>query len=177
MSLDTFSREELKNKSMLEISSLILKDAKKALSFQEIFDKVAEIRELTDAEKKEKIAQFYTELNVDGRFMTIGSNVWGLKEWYTVEQQEELITTEPEPKVKRKSKRDDDEDLELEEDDEDIEELEDDIDALIDEDDEDKDELDDDFEDLDDEILDEEDDELLDEELDFEDEEDEEENL
>lgn len=123
MSLDKFSHEELKNKPMLELAGLILEDAKKALSFQEIYDQIAEIKEFTKKKKEEKISQFYTELNVDGRFMTIGSNMWGLKIWYPVEQADEEITSTP--KKKRKSKKktaeeaediDENEDLELEED-------------------------------------------------------------
>jgi len=103
VSLNNFSHEELKKKSMLELASLILKDAKKALSFQEIYDQIAESKSFTKKGKEENIAQFFTELNVDGRFMTLGSNVWGLKQWYPVEQADEVI---PKPaKTKRKSKK------------------------------------------------------------------------
>lgn len=117
MSLKDYSKEELKIKPMVEIAGFILQDAKKALTFQEIYDQIAEIKGLTKKAKEEKIAQFYTELNVDGRFMTLGSNVWGLKVWYPVDQADEEITAPPKKKTKAKKKDEEDEDdFELEED-------------------------------------------------------------
>ncbi|WP_405097568.1 DNA-directed RNA polymerase subunit delta [Oceanobacillus sp. FSL H7-0719] len=151
MSLDKFSHEELKKKSMLELASLILRDEKKALSFQEIYDQIAEIKGFTKKLKEENIAQFFTELNVDGRFMTLGSNVWGLKQWYPVDQADEEIT--PAPKAKRKSKKKKDY-----EDDEDEESLEfDDEEELLElgeeaDDEEELDELDEDEEDFGEEL-------------------------
>nr|WP_285853813.1 DNA-directed RNA polymerase subunit delta [Oceanobacillus luteolus] len=102
---------------MLELASIILKDAKKALNFNEIYDQIAEIKEYTQEEKDERVAQFYTELNVDGSFMTIGSNIWGLKEWYPVEQADEQVTSVPKKRKKKKGDDDlDDDDLEFDED-------------------------------------------------------------
>ena len=115
--LGKYSQEELKKKSMLELASIILKDAKKALNFNEIYDQIAEIKEYTQEEKDERVAQFYTELNVDGSFMTIGSNMWGLKEWYRVEQADEQVTSVPKKRKKKKGDDDlDDDDLEFDED-------------------------------------------------------------
>lgn len=117
MSLKDYSKEELKIKPMVEIAGFILQDAKKALTFQEIYDQIAEIKGLTKKAKEEKIAQFYTELNVDGRFMTLGSNVWGMKVWYPVDQADEEITAPPKKKTKaKKTAKEDEDDFELEED-------------------------------------------------------------
>lgn len=139
MSLNNFSHEELKKKSMLELASLILKDEKKALGFQEIYNQIAELKGFTKKEKEDNIAQFFTELNVDGRFMTLGSNVWGLKQWYPVEQADEEITSTAKPKRKSKKKTD------YEEEDEDILEYEEEEELLeLGEDEEDLDELDED---------------------------------
>jgi DNA-directed RNA polymerase subunit delta len=115
--LDDFSREELKQKSMLELASIVLQDAKKALNFQEIFNQIAELKGFSKEEKELKIAQFYTELNVDGRFLTLGSNLWGLKAWYPVDQAEEEIAPAPKKrKSKKKDELEEEEDLEYEED-------------------------------------------------------------
>lgn len=32
------------------------------------------------------IAQLYTEINIDGRFICVGKSLWGLKRWYPTEQ-------------------------------------------------------------------------------------------
>ncbi len=166
--LGKYSQEELKKKSMLELASIILKDAKKALNFNEIYDQIAEIKEYTQEEKDERVAQFYTELNVDGRFMTIGSNIWGLKEWYPVEQADEQVTSVPK---KRKKKKGDD-DLDDDEDDLDFDE---DLDLVeLGEEEEELEELDDYDEDVFDEDLEDDEEEVLEVDLDVEDEDDEE---
>nr|WP_245301552.1 DNA-directed RNA polymerase subunit delta [Virgibacillus natechei] len=87
---------------MIELATSELLDVKKALSYNEIFDRVAELKEFSAEEKKENIAQFYTDLNVDGRFITIGQNMWGLKRWYPVEQMDEEVTAAPKKKKKAK---------------------------------------------------------------------------
>lgn len=161
--LDQYSREELKGKSMLGLASLILKDTKKALDFQELFNQISELKGLTKQEKENKIAQFYTELNVDGRFLTLGSNIWGLKEWYPVDQADEQITSAPKKRKKKKADEfDEEEELEYEEDLVELGEEEEDGDEEV----EDIDEFDDDF----DEEL-EEDEEELDVEIDLDEEE------
>lgn len=165
--LDQYSREELKGKSMLGLASLILKDTKKALDFQELYNQITELKGLTKQAKENQIAQFYTELNVDGRFITLGSNIWGLKEWYPIDQADEQIT--PTPKKRKKKKADEFDEVEELEYEGDLVEL---GEEEVDEDEEIEgiDEFDEDFdEDLDEE----EDEEELDVEIDLDDEEEE----
>ncbi|WP_010099479.1 DNA-directed RNA polymerase subunit delta [Ornithinibacillus scapharcae] len=186
MSLDNLSREEINKMSMLELAQEILLDEKKALDFRDIFNKIAELKEYTEAQKEDFLVQFYTDLNVDGRFITLGSNMWGLKRWYPFEQIDEDIHNEPKKKKKAKKKIDDDDDLDLDldddldldldvdddldDEDEDFDEIDDDFDE-IDEDDDDFDDFDDEDEDIDDELedLNEIEDEELDDELEDED--------
>lgn len=181
VSLKDYSPEQIENMSMLELASIILKEEKKALHFKDVFDKVAEVKGFSEAEKEEKIAQFYTDLNVDGRFTTLGSNMWGLKRWYPIEQADEEVHT-PKKKKKKATKKkrkeeeiDEEEDFEEEDDlleDEDIDEVFDDEAEDLDEDDE---ELDPDLDEFDDFDEDEEeiDEEFDDEELDDDEEEEE----
>ncbi|WP_077215091.1 DNA-directed RNA polymerase subunit delta [Bacillus dakarensis] len=174
MSLNQYTQEQLKEMSWIEIAFEVLNSNKQPAAFKEIVDEIAKALDLSDEEVKKRIAQFYTDLNIDGRFMALGENRWGLRVWYPVDQTEEDTVTQAKPKKKKAKKKvvDEDDDLDLEDYDEldeedvdfdDIDETEDDFDD-IDEDDDDDDD-DDDIEDADDF---EDEDDLLDEDEEFE---------
>lgn len=152
MSLEKYSHEDQKMISMIDLAGQILHEEKKALPFNEIFDRVAELKGFDENEKENKIAQFYTDVNVDGRFLNVGTNMWGLKRWYPVEQVDDELTggTKKKSKKAKKAKKaaapkEPEEDNELDVVDDDIEEVIDDEFA-----EEVDDEFDEDFEELDD---------------------------
>ncbi|MCA0170520.1 DNA-directed RNA polymerase subunit delta [Bacillus sp. RAR_GA_16] len=154
-SLKHLSAEDIQETSMIDIMYYILQDEKKPVSFYTLMDQIGKMKGLSSQELQEMLAEVYTNLNTDGRFVTLGDNQWGLKGWYPVEQSQEELATTIKPKKRKKS--DDDDDLGFDEDDEDdLEDLE--VDDL---DDFDDDDFDDDTEDLDDEDLDDDDDDDL----------------
>ncbi|MEH7222204.1 DNA-directed RNA polymerase subunit delta [Bacillus sp. JJ1566] len=184
MSLNQYSPEQIKEMSMLEVAYEIFLGRKDAITFNELVDEIAKILELSEEELRSKISQFYTDINIDGRFITLGDNRWGLRTWYPYEQIDEEVTHTEKPKKKKKSKKkkDEDDDLigfdDLDEDDldfdEDFDEEDEDVDDIEDEEeDEDFDDIEDDedFEDDDEELLDDEEYELEDEEEELEEEE------
>lgn len=175
MSLKQYSKEDLQEMSFIEIAYELLEGNKQPISFKEIMDEIKSILGLSEDEVKSRIAQFYTDLNIDGRFLALGENRWGLRVWYPVDQIEDEVVAPVKPK-KKKAKKVVEEEEELVSDFEDLEEDEldfDDIDEFEeDEDDSDDDLLADDDDELDDEDFDDSDDELLkDEEYELEDEE------
>jgi len=177
LSLKQFSKEELQETSLIEIAYELLKEKKQAIPFKEIMDEITELLELSEEEVRARIAQFYTDLNIDGRFMSQGENRWGLRVWYPVDQTEEETVTQVKPKKKKKV-ADDDLDIEeydeLDEDDIDYDDV-DDFDDVedLEEDDDDDDLLEDDL-DADDDDFEDDDEVIEDEDYDLEDEEDEE---
>ncbi|UOR11233.1 DNA-directed RNA polymerase subunit delta [Halobacillus amylolyticus] len=163
MSVKELSKEQVEEISMIELATMILEDKREAIDFNEVFERIASLKGFNEKQKEEYIAQFYTDLNVDGQFMTIGTNRWGLRSWYPVEQMEEEIANLPQKRKKKKKKKkpsklledelgesgyddsgDDDDDLE-----EDIELTDEDLD--LGDDDEDDDEGDYEDDDLDEE--------------------------
>jgi DNA-directed RNA polymerase subunit delta len=175
LSLNQVTQEELQEMSLIEMAFEILKEKKQPISFKELMDEITELRGLTEDEVRARIAQFYTDLNIDGRFMTLGENRWGLRVWYPVDQSEEEHVTAVKPKKKKAKKVvDEDEDLDIEEYEELEEELDyDDVDDF-DDDDDDEDLLDDDIE----EDLEDDDEDLLEDDEEFDlDEDDEDEDL
>jgi len=134
VSLQTYSKEELKHMPMIDIAQHILLDEKEALHFKKMFEQIAEIKGFTKDQQTELIAQFYTDLNIDGRFITTGDNLWGLKRWYPADQIDERISN---PSKKKVDEEDDDLDIVDDEMDDLIEDFDEDDDKEYDEDEED----------------------------------------
>ncbi|PKJ54298.1 DNA-directed RNA polymerase subunit delta [Bacillus sp. SN10] len=169
MDFKQYSPEELKECSMIEVVHSVLGDKKQATTFNELVQEIAQVLGLSQEQVNAKIAQFYTDLNIDGRFINLGENRWGLRSWYPYEQIDEEILPQPKPKKKRKVEEDDFDDyIEEEEDFDDIDEEDDveDLDKVLEEEDGDDDDLDD---------LDEDDDDFAEEELEYDETEEEEE--
>ncbi|WP_075983212.1 DNA-directed RNA polymerase subunit delta [Bacillus massilinigeriensis] len=172
MSLEKYSTEQLQEMSFIEICYEMLEGNKQPVSFSEIMEEIKKILNLSDEEVRAKIAQFYTDLNIDGRFIALGENRWGLRVWYPVDQIEDEVVAPVKSKKKKAKKVVEDEEEQVEDfDDLDEEELdideteefddeEDSDDDLLtddlDEEDEDEDLLEEDEFDLDDEDLDDE---------------------
>ncbi|MGG4551497.1 DNA-directed RNA polymerase subunit delta [Paenibacillus humicus] len=151
---------------MVDLAFLILKAANTPYYYRDLMNEVAKIRNMSEEEINEAIAQLYTEINIDGRFACVGTNLWGLKRWYPIEKSEDPVANAKRPRIIN----DDDDDLEDEDftdEEDDFTDEDDDFDAIDEEDD--QDEL---FSDDDDDSVDEVDEEPLidDEELDEEDE-------
>jgi DNA-directed RNA polymerase subunit delta len=120
VSLKNYSHEELEKMSKIELANALLMDEKKTMDFQDIYKKVAEMKNLSEEEQQTDISQFYTDLNVDGRFLTVGSNKWGLKRWYPIDQIAEDVAAAPKKKKKKKKKAEVEEVAELEDEELDI---------------------------------------------------------
>jgi len=153
LSLQQYTLEELKEMSLIEVAHAILTEKKQAVNFHELVQEIATLQQVKVEEIQYKLPQFYTDLNVDGRFSTQGENRWGLKVWYPIDQIQDEMTNPVKPKKKKAKKVADDvldddfvdiedEDLDVFADELDVvdEVLEDDL--LVDDEDDD---LDDDF--------------------------------
>lgn len=179
MDFKQYSPEELKECSMIEVVHRVvhsvLGDKRQATTFNELVQEIAQVLGLSQEQVNAKIAQFYTDLNIDGRFINLGENRWGLRSWYPYEQIDEEILPQPKPKKKRKVEDDgfddyieEDEDFDdadvTEDEDDDVEDL----DKVLEDEDGDDDDLDD---------LDEDEDDFAEEELEYDETEEEEEEL
>jgi DNA-directed RNA polymerase subunit delta len=164
LSLAQYSKQELKEFSLMEMAFEYLENSKQPISFADLLQEIKKAAGISDEEIRTRLAQFYTDINVDGRFLSLGGNRWGLRVWYPVDTAEEEVVAVVKPK-KKKAKKVVDED-ELEDFDE-VDEIEDDFDDFDDEDD-----LLDDEEDLDidevDEFDDDDDDDVIEDELEIE---------
>ncbi len=108
------SAEQLREMPLIEIAYELLAERKEPVYYRDLMSKVAELIELTQAEINAVIAHLYTDINIDGRFLCIGENVWGLKKWYPVERSTERSSSR---RFVRKDVHDadDDDDIDVEE--------------------------------------------------------------
>lgn len=181
MNLKELSREELLEESWIDIAFAILTDRRDPLTLKELMDEIRELTGLTEKQMKDRLPQFYTDMNIDGRFLAINDNRWGLREWYPVDQIE--VETAPVVKVRKKKKKkkaydDDDEDEDEDDEAEEDELFGEGFDEIDDEEDEDDDDDEEEVVEIDVDLV-EDDDELEiipDEELDEDDEEEDEED-
>ncbi len=71
--------ENYRNESMVDVAYSYLKEVNKITKFAELFNAVSERIGLTEEQKEELISTFYTNLSLDGRFVTLGDNEWDLR--------------------------------------------------------------------------------------------------
>lgn len=64
---------------MAEASVIILEEAGKELTFQELFQKVVVKLELDETAATKRIAKMYSDLTLDKRFISLPENKWDLK--------------------------------------------------------------------------------------------------
>ena len=146
---------------MVEVAHAILEAKNEVLDFNQLLVEIQEYMELSDEALESRMTRFYTDLNIDGSFISLGDNRWGLRAWYPIDSIDEEIATSMEdeevkkPRKKRKKVNafgsddlidyndDDPEDEELIDDEDlDSDDLDDDIDVDLDDDVEDEDEID-----------------------------------
>ncbi|RNF40325.1 DNA-directed RNA polymerase subunit delta [Planococcus salinus] len=111
MNIRELSREELIEESFVDLTYALLAESKETKTYPELVEQVQELLDFTDEEMKPRLVQFYTDMNIDGRFLILGENRWGLREWYPVEQIEEESAPTVKARKKKKAKVADDEDF------------------------------------------------------------------
>lgn len=77
---------------MVDVAHAILEQTGEVTNYNDLLVQVAEYLELSDNELETEMIQFYTDLNIDGRFISLGSNRWGLRGWYPIDSIDEEIT-------------------------------------------------------------------------------------
>lgn len=109
--------ERLKEMPMVDLAFEVLKSANTPYYYRELMMEIAKVRGLSQDGINQVIAQVYTEINIDGRFACVGSNMWGLKRWYPVEKSEDPIGNAKRPRIIN-DEDDDEEDVFAEEEEE-----------------------------------------------------------
>ncbi|PID21680.1 DNA-directed RNA polymerase subunit delta [Sporosarcina sp. P3] len=121
MNIHDMTKEELLEESLINITHQVLTERRESLTLAELMEEFRKLTGISEKELKAKLLQFYTDLNIDGRFLAIQDNRWGLREWYPVDQLVEETAPVVKVRKKKKKKKDyDEEDIEEDDDEEEI---------------------------------------------------------
>ncbi len=86
MLLTKCNRRIYMTKSMLDIAYDYVVEQKNEVSFSDIWNHIVKTLDLSDSEAEAKVARFYTNLMLDGRFVDLGDNVWDLRSKHTFDK-------------------------------------------------------------------------------------------
>lgn len=77
----------MSEKSMLDFAYEIISEAKNLpISFHELWEAVCQKAGLSKEETRRQISRFYTNLSLDGRFVTLTDNFWDLRSNHTFDK-------------------------------------------------------------------------------------------
>lgn len=83
MSLKKMKKEDLELLSNKDIAKLILEDTNKTINTADLFKKIIKLLELPESTFEAKIADFYTALATDKRFILLDNGKWDLRSNHT----------------------------------------------------------------------------------------------
>ena len=78
----------MNEKSLLDYGFDVLSGSKEPVKFIELFNKAVSLSglELSEQDLKARMSKFYTQLSLDGRFITLTDNFWDLRSRHKFEQ-------------------------------------------------------------------------------------------
>ncbi len=111
-------KEELELLSNKDIAELILQNSKRTLNTADLFKKIMKLLELPESTFESKIADFYTSLATDKRFILLENGKWDLRSNHTSDKVIKVIADDEEEDEEEEEVEDDDTSMsdELEED-------------------------------------------------------------
>ncbi len=104
-------KEELELLSNKDIAALILGDSKRTLNTADLYKKIIKLLDLPESTFENKIADFYTALATDKRFILLDNGKWDLRSNHTSDKVVKIISDDEE-------EEDEEEEDEVKEDDE-----------------------------------------------------------
>ena len=94
MELKQFEDKHIDEIAMIDVAKAILEQKGEVMTFTDILEEVSKFLKISKKELERRMPQFYTDINVDGEFISLGENSWGLRTWYPVDSINEVLTHE-----------------------------------------------------------------------------------
>lgn len=116
MSINKMTKDELELLSNKDITNLILEESKKPLSTADLFKKIISLLELPESTFEHKIADYYTALATDKRFILLSDGKWDLRSRHTSDKVIKITDEEEDEDLEEAKDEDEDIDNDEEED-------------------------------------------------------------
>ncbi len=110
------------NMSMLQIAENLMQRKKTPQSFRKIAKEVSELMGLSEEELNKRVARFYADLTLSGKFVNVSGDKWDLKTRQKFEVFENQFNYDDSFKEEEVEEADEEEDLDEEDVDDDYEE-------------------------------------------------------
>lgn len=110
MDLKKMTKDELELLSNKDITNLILEDSKKSMNTAELFKKIIKLLELPESSFEKKIADYYTSLATDKRFVLLEDGTWDLRSRHTSDKVAKVADDEDEEDIEEKENEEEEED-------------------------------------------------------------------
>ena len=94
MDLKKMTKDELELLSNKDITKLILEDSKKSMNTADLFKKIIKLLELPESSFENKIADYYTSLATDKRFLLLEDGTWDLRSRHTSDKVVKVMDTD-----------------------------------------------------------------------------------
>lgn len=91
MEISVFEGANKSELSMIEVAHAILEQRGDVMDFSDLANQIQNYLGKSDSEIRDSLAQFYTDLNIDGSFISLGDNRWGLRSWYAIDSIDEEV--------------------------------------------------------------------------------------
>ena len=112
-------KEELELLSNKDIAELILQNSKRTLNTADLFKKIIKLLELPDSVFEKKIADFYTSLATDKRFILLDNGKWDLRTNHTSDKVIKISEEDDEEEEEEEDLDDEEKELSSDEEEED----------------------------------------------------------
>ena len=116
MSLKTMKKDELELMSNKDIAYLILEESKRKLNTADLFKKIIKLLELPESTFEKKIADFYTALSTDKRFILLDNGKWDLRSNHTSDKVIKVSDEDDEEESDEETEEEDELEEDIEED-------------------------------------------------------------
>ena len=89
-------KEELELMSNKDIAALILENSKRTINTADLYKKIMKLLDLPESSFESKIADFYTSLSTDKRFILLDNGKWDLRSKHTSDKVVKVAAEEDE---------------------------------------------------------------------------------